>query len=84
MTMAEDRFAPRFMTDGQLREWFGLSERAFDRLRATRSFPAKDRLVNKTDRRAVEVFFDRRAGLDSPIRAGGSLAAVDGEEHFDD
>jgi hypothetical protein len=41
MTMTEDRFAPRFMTDGQLREWFGLSERAFDRLRATRSLSGK-------------------------------------------
>lgn len=84
MTMTEDRFAPRFMTDGELREWFGLSERAFDRLRATRAFPARDRLVNKTDRRAVEVFFDRRAGLDSPVRAGSVRAGVDREENFDD
>lgn len=78
------RFAPRFMTDQQLRDWFGLSERAFDRLRATRNFPVKDRLINKTDRRAVEVFFDRRAGLDSPASAGSVRAGVDREENFDD
>lgn len=78
------RFAPRFMTDTELRQWFGLSERALDRLRGTRSFPAKDGLVNKTDRRSVEVFFDRRAGLDSHPRIGGTPAAVDGEENFRD
>lgn len=80
----DERFAPRFMTDQQLRQWFGLSERALDRLRATRHFPAKDGLVNKTDRRSVEVFFDRRAGLASPPHSGGNPAAVDGEENFRD
>ncbi|RWQ12386.1 hypothetical protein [Mesorhizobium sp.] len=79
-----DRFAPRFMTDQELRQWFGLSERALDRLRATRFFPPRDALVNKTDRRSVEVFFDRRAGLDSHPRIGGTPAAVDGEENFGD
>ncbi|TPJ75796.1 hypothetical protein FJ422_30720 [Mesorhizobium sp. B2-6-3] len=80
----DEQFAPRFMTDQQLRSWFGLSERALDRLRATRNFPPRDKLVNKTDRRSVEVFFDRRAGLDSPVRAGGIPAAVDGEENFNE
>lgn len=80
----DERFAPRFMTDQELRAWFGLSERALDRLRATRHFPPRDQLVHKTDRRSVEVFFDRRAGLDSPSRAGGIPAAADGEENFND
>jgi len=74
---------PRFMTDQQLRDHFGLPERALDRLRATRTFPQKDGLVNKTDRRAVEVFFDRRAGIPSPIAVGGHTAVTDGEENFD-
>jgi hypothetical protein len=78
------RIVPRFMTDGELRAWFGLSERALNRLRATRSFPPKDEQIGKTDRRSVEVFFDRRAGLDSPLLAGGNPAAVDGREYFDD
>lgn len=75
--------APRFMTDDELRRHFGLSERALDRLRAGRSFPRKDGLINKTDRRAVEVFFDQRAGIASPM-AGGFAAVMDGEERFDD
>ena len=73
---------PRFMTDEQLREYFGLSERAMDRLRATRTFPRKDDLINKTDRRAVEHFFDRRAGLASFMHVGGNPAVIDGEENF--
>lgn len=73
---------PRFMTDEELRDFFGLSERALTRLRATALFPPKDTLINKTDRRAVELFFDRRAGLPSPIAAINGMAAPDGEENF--
>jgi hypothetical protein len=76
--------APRFMTDEQLRQHFGLSERALDRLRATNSFPRKDELVHKTDRRAVELFFDRRSGIVSFINVAGNPAVIDGEENFDE
>lgn len=76
--------APRFMTDQQLREHFGLSERALVRLRATKSFPRKDELINRTDRRAVEVFFDRRSGIASPMAVGAKVAVFDGEENFND
>lgn len=75
---------PRFLNDEELRAFFGLSERALARLRATGHFPPKDRLINKTDRRAVELFFDRRAGLPSSIAAINGMATPDGEEHFDD
>ncbi|MCO5085101.1 MAG: hypothetical protein M9939_26505 [Mesorhizobium sp.] len=72
------------MTDEQLRSHFGLSERALNRLRATRRFPQRDELINKTDRRAVEAFFDRRAGIHSPVVAGAFAGGIDGEENFDD
>ncbi|HEV7253454.1 MAG TPA: hypothetical protein VGN97_10205 [Mesorhizobium sp.] len=62
------------MTDEELRAVFGLSGRALNRLRATGKFPAKDPLVGKTDRRAVDAFFDRRAGLSS------GPSGPDGEE----
>ncbi len=75
---------PRFMNDQQLRDHFGLGDRALTRLRATRQFPPRDELINKTDRRAVELFFDRRAGIASPVAAAGGLAAVDGEENWND
>lgn len=71
--------SPGFMTDEQLREHFGISERALYRLRMTRLFPAKDALVGKTDSKAVNYFFDRRAGLLSSEAA----FAVDGGENFD-
>lgn len=71
--------SPRFMTDAQLREHFGISERALRRLRMTRLFPAKDALVGKTDCKAVEHFFDRRAGL---LPLGPPILAFDGEENF--
>jgi len=74
-------FPPRFMTDQQLREHFGLTERALTRLRATRRFPQKDGLINRTDRRAVELFFDQRAGIASPF-GRGNVAVIDGEENF--
>ena len=73
---------PRFMADEELRTHFGLSQRALDRLRHLPFFPARDGLINKTDRRAVEAFFDRRAGIASP--AQGGMVAVDGQENFDD
>ena len=75
---------PRFLNDEELRAFFGLSERALGRLRATNSFPPKDGLINKTDRRAVELFFDRRAGLSASTAAIYGMATPDGEEHFDD
>jgi hypothetical protein len=74
--------SPRFMTDEELRAYFGLSERAMTRLRATKGFPKRDDLINKTDSRAVGFFFDRRAGLPSPMAAINGMAAVDGEENF--
>lgn len=73
---------PRFMTDEQMRLYFGLSERALTRLRCLNTFPQRDRLIDKTDRRAVEIFFDRRAGIQFSSGLGGNLAAVDGEENF--
>lgn len=76
-------FTPRFMTDEELQSYFGLSERALTRLCATGHFPAKDALVNKTDRRTVEFFFDRRAGLPSPLGAINEWMASDGEENFE-
>lgn len=76
---------PRFMTDQELRAYFGLSERALIRLRCTPTFPRKDKLTNRTDRRAVDLFFDRRAGIVSSTVVGAVQGAVtDGEEHFDD
>lgn len=75
---------PRFMTDTELKEHFGLSDRALMRLRATCSFPSKDLLIGKTDSRAVHFFFDRRIGLESDSSRGGDLFAVnDGKENFD-
>lgn len=82
--MAVASISPRFMTDEELRTYFGLSERALTRLRATNRFPQKDGLINKTDRRAVELFFDRRAGLASPMAAIDGMALIDGEENFRD
>ncbi|ESY21419.1 hypothetical protein X750_16810 [Mesorhizobium sp. LNJC394B00] len=70
------------MTDTELRAFFGLSVRALDRLRATRKFPVKDSLINKTDRRAVDIFFDRRCGI-LPASAR-YMSALDREENFSD
>lgn len=83
MSRAVERlFPPRFMTDQELRDHFGLTERALTRLRSTRAFPQKDGLINRTDRRAVELFFDRRAGILSPSTIGGNPAVMDGDENF--
>jgi len=73
---------PRFMTDAELREHFGLPERAPNRLRATNIFPPKDTLIGKTDSRAVENFFDRRIGLESDSHRSDLAAAYDGKENF--
>lgn len=72
----------RFMSDEQLRRHFGLSARALSRLRMVRGFPQRDHLIQKTDRRAVECFFDRRAGILSPMGAGTIAGVPDGEENF--
>jgi hypothetical protein len=69
---------PRFMTDAELRRYFGLSARSLARLRLTGHFPGKDPLIGKTDRKAVDWFFDRRAGLDR----AQIPSAVDGPENF--
>lgn len=76
--------APRFMTDEQLREHFGLSDRALTRLRMIPTFPKRDALTNRTDRKAVDLFFDVRAGIMSPKFAGNVAGALDGEECFDE
>lgn len=72
---------PRFLTDMDLRLHFGLSERALARLRATGRFPGKDGLVGKTDRKLVDAFFDRRAGL-ADLNAS-DWSSPDGKEHFE-
>ncbi|MER9769015.1 hypothetical protein NKJ09_23455 [Mesorhizobium sp. M0189] len=72
----------RFMTESELRRHFGLSERALTRLRLTKGFPRKDALVDKTDRKAVEKFFDARAGLTSGSPVDGNQVVEDGEENF--
>lgn len=76
--------SPRFMTDEQLRKHFGLSDRALSRLRMNRSFPRRDEVTNKTDRKAVDLFFDVRAGIRSPTLAGNVAGELDGEENFDE
>lgn len=67
---------PRFMSDAEIREYFGLSEGALSRLRMLQQFPRKDPLINKTDRVAVDRFFDYRAGF------GEAPVAPDGPENW--
>lgn len=81
MDEAESDVKPRFMTDEQIRRYFGLSERALARLRASPRFPRRDGLINKTDRRAVDKFFDLRSGIASPSRADNPVG-IDGDENF--
>ena len=76
--------APRFMTDEQLREHFGLSDRALTRLRMTETFPRRDELTNKTDRKAVDLFFDQRSGILFSRFSGNGAGEIDGEECFHD
>lgn len=78
--MSDVQNAPRFMTGEQLRDHFGLSERALRRLQAMRDFPKKDAITNRTDSRAVDRFFDRRAGIDASTADG--TPAVSGKDHF--
>ncbi|AWC22218.1 hypothetical protein CO731_01674 [Aminobacter sp. MSH1] len=70
------------MTDEQLREHFGLSEKALYRLRGLNNFPKKDGLIGKTDSRVVDLFFDQRVGIASPLRGG--LRTATEEENWDD
>lgn len=67
------------MTDAQMRKHFGLSERALQRLRNANNFPKRDELIGKTDSKAVDRYFDGRAGLLPPAR----IAYEDGQEKFD-
>ncbi len=73
---------PRFMTDDQIKIYFGLSDRALMRLRGLHAFPKRDRLIDKTDRRALELFFDQRSGIVFSEVRGGNPACTDGEENF--
>lgn len=70
---------PRMMSDAELRGYFGLSDRALRMLKGDRQFPRKDALVGKTDRKAVDFYFDRRSGLPHPSAVDN---VVDGQEEF--
>lgn len=60
---------PRFMTDKEVRAFFGLSERALKRYRELKEFPQKDLVAGKTDSVAIGRFFDWMAGIvDQPPR----------------
>ena len=76
-----DHARPRWMTDNQLIEAFGLSQRALTALRSNRAFPKRDEVLNKTDSKAVDMFFDNRSGLGVQSSFHG-VTAVDGEENF--
>lgn len=76
------REPPRLMTDEELRLHFGLSERGLFRARALPGFPKRDPLFNKTDRKAVEIWFDRRAGIGTFPFGHGTPAMVDGKENL--
>lgn len=65
---------PRFMTDQQLRSYFGLTERALVRLNAMREFPKRDAITNRRDSRAIDLFFDRMSGLEPHGRSGAPAA----------
>ena len=70
------------MTDGELRAYFGLSERALFRLKLSAGFPQRDSIIIKTDSKAVDDYFDQRAGLASQATTGG-MVHRDGTENFD-
>lgn len=72
---------PRWMTDAQMMEAFGLSQRALSALRSNPKFPTRDALLNKTDSKAVDAFFDKRSGLSLHPSSHGPFAH-DGEENF--
>ena len=67
----------RFLTDGELRRVFGLTESALKALRKKRTFPRHHPLFRKTDRRAVDLYFDNESGI-------GQISALkpDGRENF--
>lgn len=70
MSDEPSRHWPRFMTDKDLRAYFGLSDRALRHYRGLKEFPAKDVVAGKTDSVAVSRFFDWVAGLsDQPPKA---------------
>lgn len=80
MTITVD--TPRFLHDKELKARFGLSDKALACLRKCKGFPQKDTLIHRTDSRAIEHFFDQRAGLVSLQVANGAPAIEDGEENF--
>jgi len=49
---------PRFMTDAELAEHFGIDKAALRDLRRDQSFPHKMAPIGKTDSRAVDHYFD--------------------------
>lgn len=70
------------MTDGELCEHFGISERKLRAARSVPGFPKRDPLFGKTDRKAVENWFDRRAGIGNVSIAHGKPAVIDGKENL--
>ena len=70
------RHWPRFLTDKQLKEYLGRTDAALRRCRAIRDFPRRDRLTDRTDSKAVDLFFDRRSGL-APHQRGGDVAVAE-------
>ncbi|MCJ8310943.1 MAG: hypothetical protein HRU27_19400 [Rhizobiaceae bacterium] len=75
--MKPDNPQARFLTDGELRQVFGLTENALKALRKNRRFPRHHPLFKKTDRRAVDLYFDNESGI-------GQFSAFkpDGKENF--
>lgn len=72
---------PRFQTDDQLIKCFGISQRALNALRSNARFPQRDPVLKKTDSKAVDAFFDSRAGLS--FQSPNHIEALeDGEENF--
>lgn len=76
------REAPRLMSDQELRDHFGLSERKLRAARSMPGFPRRDPVFKKTDRKAVEIWFDRRAGIGTLPVGHGNPVVVDGKEHL--
>jgi hypothetical protein len=72
---------PRFVTDSDLMRAFGLSKNALAAFRRNPAFPKRDPVLKKTDRKAVDSFFDKRAGLTVHVSPHGQ-SVHDGEENF--
>lgn len=68
------------MTVSELLAYSGLSEHAL--LRLIGGFPRKDARTGKTDRKAVDRYFDLGSGLPARFAKGG-MAHVDGTDSFD-